>query len=143
MLTSASKPGSDNGRKPDDGLVNGRSLRFATAAIILCLSYAPLRLAFLIPKFKLITADLLEGRQLPLMSQVVFRGEAILLGLALVIPVVTLSTLRMKSIQRSFQLLGLSAMVILLMTILLCQGLFTPLIGLVDTLGQTPDAVEN
>ena len=112
-----------------------KSVRFAGVMFLLILSYFAVRLSLSMSSFKLIFADMLEGKALPLATQIILRSQLFHISLTLSIPVAAIATLFLADLRKSFLLLAWAALTALLLIILLCEGLTAPLIGLLDQLG--------
>ena len=102
---------------------------------LLILSYFAVRLSLSMNSFKLIFDDMLEGKALPLITQLAFRGQLVIVALSLSIPVVALGTLFLTNLRKSFLLLAWTALAALVIIILLWEALAGPIIGLIDQLG--------
>ena len=112
-----------------------KSVRFAGVIFLLIISYFAVRLSLSFGSFRQIFDDMLEGKALPLATQIAFRGEPFIIGLCLSIPIAGLATLFLSNLRKSFLLLAWGALAALVLIILLCEALTAPLIGLLDQLG--------
>jgi len=112
-----------------------KSVRFAGVMFLLILSYFAVRLSLSMNSFRIIFDDMLEGKALPLTTQIALRGKLFITGLCLSIPIVGIATLFLTDLRKSFLLLAWAALAALLLIILLCEALTAPLIGLIDQLG--------
>ena len=112
-----------------------KSVRFAGVMFLLILSYFAVRLSLSMNAFRIIFDDMLEGKALPLATQIAFRGQLFIIGLALSIPIAGLATLFLADLRKSFLVLGWAALAALLMIILLWEALTSPLTTLIDQLG--------
>ena len=115
-----------------------RSVRFALVALVLCFCYLNLRLSLSISGFKRIFSDMLAGNPLPPLTMFVLAVRPALVTLSVLLPMATLATLLDRTVTRSFYCIGGIALVTLMLFILLCHGLSTPLLQLLDNLGSPP-----
>jgi hypothetical protein len=112
-----------------------KSVRFAGVMFLLILSYFAVRLSLSMSSFRIIFDDMLEGKALPLATQIALRGKLFITGLCLSIPIVAVATIFLSDLRKSFLLIAWAALAVLVLIILLCEALTAPLIGLIDQLG--------
>jgi hypothetical protein len=113
-----------------------KALRFALTCIVLVLSYPTIRGSLLIGDFDRVRADMLEGAKLPFIASFVIKGRWIFLGVSGIVPLISIFMLRARSLVRSFYVIGVLYLIILVEVALLYQGLFAPLVTLLDQLGD-------
>lgn len=111
-----------------------RAIRFALVSLLLAFSYFNVRANLAIPKFAQIFADMIEGRPLPIVSNLVIRWKLFLLVVSCLLPALSLVTLFLRSISRSFYILGVLALLTGFQFVIVWTALTEPLIMMVSNL---------
>jgi hypothetical protein len=113
-----------------------RAIRFALAALTLGLAYINIRVSMAIPLFRQIFADMLEGQALPLTTTMILQARHVLLFASWLVPVAAIWAIFMPLKPRSFYLIGIASLLIIVQSIVVCTGLSQPLFHLVHQMGD-------
>jgi hypothetical protein len=114
-----------------------RAVRFALVCIVLGLSYFDIHVSLAIPDFQRIFADMIEGTALPLITTLVIHGHWALVTCSFLLPATALGTFFFRATTKSIYIIGVLALMTILQTAIMCQGLSDPLFRLTKQLDAT------
>jgi hypothetical protein len=114
-----------------------RAVRFALVCLVLGLSYFDIRVSLAIPNFQRIFADMIEGTALPPVTNLVINGQWALVTCSFLLPATALGTFFFRASTKSIYILGVLALITIVQTAIVCQGLSDPLFRLTSQFGAT------
>jgi hypothetical protein len=118
-----------------DVLKLARAIRFALVSIVLGLSYLSLRSSLSIGPFERIFHDMLGGKPLPFITQVVIYARPLIVAVSVLVPIITFATLFFRNLIASFYTIGILGFVTIVQFIMCYCGLIAPLTAVIKAMG--------
>ncbi|MDQ6631306.1 MAG: hypothetical protein M3Y82_06065 [Verrucomicrobiota bacterium] len=109
------------------------AIRFALVAIVVMLSYLPIRCSFSIAAMKEVFQRI--GQPVPPLTELVIRFSSFLIVSSLVIPLAAVATLFIRNSVRAFYCLAGLALVTMVHLVFTYEGLVAPIFLLLDQMG--------
>ena len=108
-----------------------RAIRFALVGIILGLTYLGYRYSLHIEPFSQAFADMFGDRPLPTITVFLRHTRYLFIAISVLAPAIAIATLFLRSLVRSFYILGVLGLATSMQIVLIHHGLSAPLIYII------------
>jgi hypothetical protein len=116
-----------------------RAIRFSLVAIVIGLSYFPIRISLNIHAFEQIFTDMLGGKPLPALTLFVLKARAGFIVVSFCVPLIALATLFFRNVLSSFYILGVLTLIPTIECVVLLHGCFAPLFQIISSMSGAPN----